>query len=318
MGQIYRFGVFRFDAARLELRRDGEALRLQRQPAQVLALLLTNAGRLVTRDELRQAIWGNDRFVEFDRGLNVCIAQIRSALRDDAVTPRYVSTIPKQGYEFICPTERELPEATQATSEEQTHASRTTTGLARPTAIAVTIILVIAAATLVFIRSRGALAKRLTIAVAHFDNETGNPSLTQFSDSLTDNVVEQLTLTGKGSFAVVGNAAILRKSRDQRDLRAIGESLTADYVILGQVQRDAVHVRVLGHLIRLPDQTHVSVARFDNVSELSLAKGTEIAARMTERFADHLRRTQSRHAGPGQAAIFFMKVAPERLTARVK
>src|SRR5258707_6767427 len=100
---MYRFGVFHFDADGLELSRDGRPVRLQPQPAQVLLTLLANAGRTVSREELRQAVWRDDTFVDFDRGLNFCIAQIRSALGDDAGTPRYIRTIPKRGYEFVCP-----------------------------------------------------------------------------------------------------------------------------------------------------------------------------------------------------------------------
>src|SRR5438105_3596997 len=100
---MYRFGVFHFDADGLELSRDGRPVRLQPQPAQVLLALLANAGRTVSREELRQAVWHDDTYVDFDRGLNFCIAQIRGALGDDAVTPRYIRTIPKRGYEFVCP-----------------------------------------------------------------------------------------------------------------------------------------------------------------------------------------------------------------------
>src|SRR5437588_9675507 len=93
-----RFGLYEFDLDTLELRRDGSALRLQAQPKQVLACLVANAGRAVTREELRRAVWGNETFVDFERGLNFCISQIRSALRDDAANPTYIQTIPKQGY----------------------------------------------------------------------------------------------------------------------------------------------------------------------------------------------------------------------------
>src|SRR5438309_6172028 len=99
----YRFGVFEFDARTLDLSREGRPIRLQPQPAQVLLTLVANAGRIVSRDELRQAVWRDDTYVDFDRGLNFCIAQIRSALGDDAGAPRYIRTIPKKGYEFVCP-----------------------------------------------------------------------------------------------------------------------------------------------------------------------------------------------------------------------
>src|SRR5437867_156735 len=75
-----RFGLFEFDAAARELSREAVLVRLQPQPAEVLALLVAHAGDVVSREALREAIWGDDTFVDFDRGLNFCIAQIRAAL----------------------------------------------------------------------------------------------------------------------------------------------------------------------------------------------------------------------------------------------
>ena len=101
-----QFGIFDFDPLTRELRRKGVPVHLQAQPAQVLALLLEHAGEVVARDALRRAVWGSGTFVDFDRGLNYCIAQIRSALGDSADSPRYIRTIPKRGYQFIAPFER--------------------------------------------------------------------------------------------------------------------------------------------------------------------------------------------------------------------
>src|SRR5216684_745008 len=98
-----RFGVFDFDTASGELRRDGLPVRLQPQPAQVLAILVARAGETVTREALRQALWGPETFVDFDRGLNFCVAQIRAALGDSADAPRFIRTLPKRGYQFIGP-----------------------------------------------------------------------------------------------------------------------------------------------------------------------------------------------------------------------
>jgi DNA-binding winged helix-turn-helix (wHTH) protein/TolB-like protein len=288
----YRFGVFRFDAQTLELQREGQTVRLQRQPAQVLAMLVAHAGRLVTRDELCHAVWGTDTFVDFDRGLNFCVAQIRTALSDDANTPRYVRTVPKKGYEFVCPVEIVETVGTQvlAPDADEYATSRRTAGALgwrAPLAIAA-LAAVIGVALAVYSRG-GSRSDRPIVAVARFDNETGDPALTRFSDYLTDSLVEQLTETSGGNFEVVGNAAILRGARAERDLRSISASLHASYIVLGQVQRDTGHVRVLGHLIRLPDQTHVSVARFEDVREQTLSKTNEIAVRITEQFAPRLK-----------------------------
>ncbi|HEY4378699.1 MAG TPA: winged helix-turn-helix domain-containing protein [Acidobacteriaceae bacterium] len=81
-------------------------VRLQSQPAQVLTVLVTRAGQVVSREELYEAVWEAETFVDFERGLNFCIAQIRSAMGDDSTTPVYIRTIPRRGYQFIAPVER--------------------------------------------------------------------------------------------------------------------------------------------------------------------------------------------------------------------
>lgn len=81
----------------------GVRVALERQPAVALTVLVANAGRLVTRAELCRAIWPADTHVDFDRGLNYCLRQIRLALGDDARAPRFIETVPRQGYRFIAP-----------------------------------------------------------------------------------------------------------------------------------------------------------------------------------------------------------------------
>src|SRR5437867_1667625 len=103
------FGPFTFDTTTRELRRDGDGVRLQSQPAQVLAVLVEHAGEIVTREVLRQAIWGEDTFVDFDKGLNFAIAQVRAALGDSAENPTYIRTFPKRGYQFVPPAAQAQP-----------------------------------------------------------------------------------------------------------------------------------------------------------------------------------------------------------------
>ena len=81
-------------------------MRLHGQPVQVLALLLESAGQLVTREELRAALWSADTFVDFDHSLHNAIARIREVLADSAETPRYIETLPRRGYRFIAPVEK--------------------------------------------------------------------------------------------------------------------------------------------------------------------------------------------------------------------
>jgi Tol biopolymer transport system component/DNA-binding winged helix-turn-helix (wHTH) protein len=97
-----RFGVYELDRDAMELRKHGVPIRLQEQPLRVLAILADRPGEIVTREELRQQIWGNT-FVDFDQSLNKAANKIREALNDSASAPRYIETIPRRGYRFIAP-----------------------------------------------------------------------------------------------------------------------------------------------------------------------------------------------------------------------
>jgi TolB-like protein/Tfp pilus assembly protein PilF len=110
-----RFDVFEADLSSRELRKGGVRLRLQDQPFQVLAVLLENSGRAVTREELREKLWPSDTFVDFDKGLNTAINKIREALGDSAESPRFVETLPRRGYRFLSSVDRQhesLPKLT--------------------------------------------------------------------------------------------------------------------------------------------------------------------------------------------------------------
>ena len=101
-----RFGVFELDVEQRELRKEGLLVRLAPQPYKVLALLVAHAGRMVTRKELQEQLWGDSTFVDFEVGLNHCIRQIRTALDDGAEGPRFVETLPRRGYRLMVPVEQ--------------------------------------------------------------------------------------------------------------------------------------------------------------------------------------------------------------------
>lgn len=102
---ILRFGVFELDLADSQLRRSGALIKLQPQPFKLLSLLVRRAGQVVTREEIQQALWGGQTFVDFERGINFSVGQIRAALGDEAQTPRYLETLQRRGYRFIAPIE---------------------------------------------------------------------------------------------------------------------------------------------------------------------------------------------------------------------
>jgi len=98
---IFRFADFELRTLPYELMRDGESVDLAPQPLRLLELLVRHPGELVSREKIRQALWGEDTHVDFDRGINFNIRQIRRELGDDPHRPRFVETVPRSGYRFI-------------------------------------------------------------------------------------------------------------------------------------------------------------------------------------------------------------------------
>jgi len=278
----YRFGPFDFDSERLELRRQGAIVSLQSQPGRVLAYLLQNAGRTVSREELRKVIWGDGTFVDFERGLNFCISQLRSAINDNSAQPVYIRTLPKRGYQFIA-----AIESTQSDPSREDVMRRPPPIDGRRIAIVATLVLAVSAAILAaywFLRNAGSTRPPI-IAVVRFDNETGDPEVTRFSDALTDDIVERLTTFSSGRYKVIGNGQVLRLPRERRDLNAIAKSLHARFIVLGQVQSLGAQTRILAHLIRMPDQTHVWVSRMDRSLNDPLHIESEVAQEIATQFS---------------------------------
>jgi DNA-binding winged helix-turn-helix (wHTH) protein/TolB-like protein len=251
---LYRFGTFDFDDQSGELRKAGRPVRLERQPGIVLGELLAQAGEVVSRETLRHSVWGNDVHVDFERGLAYCLSQIRSALGDSGDNPRFVQTIPKRGYRFIAPVETAGAAVAIATPGVRPR---------RDWQVVAAVVAVIALAAALWM-SLGRLQPppRATIAVSVFDNETGQPALDRQVAGLSDVVVTRLTTMAPERLAIVGNAAVLRQPRNIRDLKAVARGVAADYVLLGQLQREPNGgYRFITHVIRLADEAHLKANR---------------------------------------------------------
>ena len=111
----YRFGIFELSPHSGELRKAGVVVSLQEQSLKVLVELLEQPGELVTREQLRQRLWPDGTYVDFDHGLNAVINRLRETLGDSADSPRFIQTVPRRGYRFIAPVEKgvegqEVPE----------------------------------------------------------------------------------------------------------------------------------------------------------------------------------------------------------------
>jgi tetratricopeptide (TPR) repeat protein/DNA-binding winged helix-turn-helix (wHTH) protein len=108
MGYLLRFGVFELNLVTEELRKFDTPIKLPPQPFKVLALLASQAGQVVTREQIQLQVWGEETYVDFELGMNQCIKQIRNVLSDSADTPRYIETLPRRGYRFIAPVEAQV------------------------------------------------------------------------------------------------------------------------------------------------------------------------------------------------------------------
>ncbi len=193
--QIVRFGIFEADLQTEELRKNGIKVPLHGQAFQVLDILLQHAGKLVTREELRQYLWPENTFVDFDHGLNSSIAKIRTALGDDAEEPRFVETLPRRGYRFIGPI---TPPSASALSREP---GEITTELPSPMAarklwkviVPLALFLVAAVVASAFFshwwHSKTRMTDKDTVVLSDFDNRTGDAV---FDDTLKQGLSVQL------------------------------------------------------------------------------------------------------------------------------
>ena len=107
--EVIKFAEFELDLGRYELRRQGQTVKLEKVPMELLILLAEKEGQLVTREEIIQRLWGENVFVDVRQGINTAISKIRLALKDDPEQPRILQTVFGKGYRLVAPIEREIP-----------------------------------------------------------------------------------------------------------------------------------------------------------------------------------------------------------------
>jgi len=256
---VIRFGEFEADEQTGQLSRGGQRLKLQDLPFRMLVALLERPGEVVTREELRAALWGAGTFVDAEAGLNTAAAKLREALGDSAETPRYIETIPKRGYRFIGAIDRTEPRVFLIPPKPREGG--------RPGLILAAIVIAVVAITglAVAFNQPGPV----TIAVVRFHNETGNTEFDRLANDLTDAVV--VSLARNPGYAVIGNSPILRTDRIFEDVGKIGAALDAPFVVLGQLQATDTGLVARAHFIRAADAKHLWAEKID----LSEAAGRE-------------------------------------------
>ena len=267
------FAGFEVDADAGILRRDGVRVKLQDLPFRLLVILLGRPGGVVTRDELRQALWGASTFVDAEAGLNTAIAKLREALGDDAEAPRFIETLPKRGYRFIGTLDETVGARLASPQLTETVGARLASPQPGTEEPALTgnrfrrLILWLGAGGLgiVFLIAAPYFAATdpapITIAVVRFHNETGDAGNDRLAESLTDAVV--VTLAGDSRYGVIGNSPVLRTDRIFQDVRRIAAALNAHYVVLGQLQNGDAGRVVRAQFIRASDENHLWAGKIE-------------------------------------------------------
>jgi TolB-like protein/DNA-binding winged helix-turn-helix (wHTH) protein len=308
------FGLFTFDVDTGELRRDGVAVRLAPQPARVLALLVSRPGELIPRDELRRELWGEDTFVDFERGLNFCITQARAALGDSSDNPRFIQTVPRRGYRFIAPvapvsipsgvaeTAPLMPSPPPAMASlpvgraaeiPSPAAARARANRPGWVAGAAVLALVLGGAWAWGTRSFSHTPSALTamrVAVMPFANLTGDPDADYVADALTDEVIMHLGTFGRDRLAVIARTSAMRYRTQPKTVKEIGRELGVAYVVESSVRRVGQSLRLSSRIITVDSETGMASWEevFDAVADAAETQQTHAAIRMARRIAASL------------------------------
>ena len=265
---MLRFGPFALDPETGELRRDGVLVPLAPQPFRLLLALAERPGELVTREELRSRVWDDGTFVDYERGLNFCVLQARTALGDDAKRPRYIETLPKRGYRFIG---RGAAGSQPAESQAGGLRARRSTSIVAM-AIAVIAILLAAAWQL---RPAPAKPDKIMLAVLPFDDLSGGAP--HFADGMTEELITYLGRLRPGQLGVIARTSTNEYRGTKKSVREIARELGVDYVVEGSVRREGANVRVTAQLIEAERQTHVWAESFDRTGAAALAVQQDVA-----------------------------------------
>ncbi len=306
---IFKFGAYESHPQTRELFKHGSKLKVRPQPLQLLNLLLSRAGDVLTREELRKKLWSSETFVDFEHGLNNSVKELRAILGDSAAEPRYIQTLPKLGYRFIAPVEvagpamhsipmRE-PEDASSSAQPSPGAAVGVSGVVEvptdvPIAAAVrprfwrswvvpglaAILVVMVVGYFQWSRSRTRpqpISGRIMLAVLPFENLTGDAGQDYFSDGLTEEMIAQLGRLDPEHLGVIARTSVMHYKHGEQPLDQIGRELGVQYVLEGSVRRDADKVRITAQLIQVKDQTHLWSRQYDRELTHLLTLQGEIA-----------------------------------------
>ena len=287
---IVRFGVFEVDLSARELRRQGMRVKLQEQPFRVLTVLVARAGRVVTREELRAAIWPTDTFVDFDNSLNTAINRIREAIGDSKDNARFIETLPRRGYRFIAPVTGVDERRTETNDGARTADAKDTPPVSptirrrasvRTVAILASLALMLAIGLILRERYRtsgqppNASRGIRSLAVLPLENFSGDPTQDYLSDGLTEALIERLSAIH--GLRVISRTSAMQFKGTHKSVPSIGKELNVEAVIEGSVIRSGEKIRVSIRLLRVNTEEHIWSNTYDRELRDVLALQNDVA-----------------------------------------
>jgi TolB-like protein/DNA-binding winged helix-turn-helix (wHTH) protein len=263
---LIRFGPFEADFRSQELTKQGVRLRLPRQSFQILQVLLERPGELVSRKQLRQALWPSNTFVDFEHGLNAAVNRLRECLGDDADHPHYIKTLSRRGYRFLTAVERCSPAG---------HISSHRRLLAL---LGATVIVLMVVAGALWHKSRQRSAPPVgapSIAVLSLADLSPSHDQEYFSDGLAEEILNDLATIP--NLRVVARTSAFQFKGKNEDLRTIGQKLNVENILEGSVRKEGTHVRITVQLVKTDDGFHLWAQSYDRDLKDALALQDEIA-----------------------------------------
>ncbi|HEY1656720.1 MAG TPA: winged helix-turn-helix domain-containing protein [Candidatus Sulfotelmatobacter sp.] len=264
---LVRFANFAVDLRAGELRREGSKVRLQEQPFALLTVLLESVGEVVTREELRNRLWSEDTFVDFDHRLAVAVSKLRDALRDSAEKPLFIETVGRRGYRFVG--HLECPDSKGAVGETPLPSSQSLAkgeipkvaalGSTRPrtrrliflSSVGLAVLLVLSLIVVPkFLHSRSGKRQPVTprsLAILPLHNSGDDSSSDFLGFSLADVLITKLAYVS--SLSVRPSAAIEKYRGMAIDLQKVAADLNVDSILTGSFIRDGDNLRITYQIV---------------------------------------------------------------------
>jgi TolB-like protein/DNA-binding winged helix-turn-helix (wHTH) protein len=284
----YRFGDFVLDLDGYALRRGDDAVRLQPKTFDVLRYLVENAGRLVTKQELLDAVWPG--VIVTENSLTRCVKDVRRALDDDVEAPRYVETLPRKGYRFLA---TPVPIGLLPASAPAGEPGSASPVLAAPRRnwrrawAATALVLALAAlAGLLYVQPWRAPDAPAAIAVLPFDSLSSDAEARWFADGIAEDVLDLLARTP--GLRVVARTSSFTYRDPAVGTERIANELDVQWLLKGSVRREAETVRVSVQLVDADTGLQTWSARYDRPLQQVFRAQDEIAAAVIAQVAPRL------------------------------